>query len=247
MSYRFLAVVSLVLALAAVAGAQEDAKVGGSGSAKEERPALTVSGTGETRVAPDLATVRLGVTRQDDTARGAQAKVSDVAQKILEGVKAVGIDPKQIQTSQLSLSPIYAQPKPGEEAQPPRVIAYIASNFVTVRVEKLSLVGDVIDAALKAGANQLDSLQFGLRNDRAARREALTAAATEAAEKAKVLAAALGVTLVRVLSVQEAGGYSPQPFMERSMMARGDAGTPVSPGEVQVSASVTVRYEIRGK
>lgn len=238
-STLLLAIASLSMALATAATAQDERR--------PERlvPELTVSGNGDVRVAPDLATVRLGVTRQDDTAKGAQAKVNETAQKILAAVKATGIDAKDITTSQLTLHPIYQQ-KPNEEQ---RITGYQASNIISVRIEKLPLAGPVIDAGLGAGANQLDSLSFGLRNDSGPRREALAMAAREAREKAVALADALGVTLVRVINVQEGGGVIfPQPQFERAMAARGDAAsTPVSQGEVQVNAAITLRYEIRAK
>ncbi len=235
---------AIALATLALAGASA---VTAQDERRPERliPELTVSGTGDVRVAPDLATVRLGVVRQGNSAREAISKVNETAQKILTAIKAAGIDAKDIQTSQLSLNPIYLQ-KPNEE---PRITGYQASNVVTVRIEKLAQTGPVVDAGLEAGANQLDSLNFGLRNDANARREALILAAREARDKANTLAETLGVTLVRVINVQEGGGVIfPQPQFERAMVARGSAaGTPVSQGEVQVNASVTVRYEIKAK
>ena len=235
---------AIVLAGLALAGATA---VTAQDERRPERlvPELTVSGSGDVRVTPDLATVRLGVVRQGSTAKEAISKVNETAQKILTAVKAAGIDAKDIQTSQLTLNPVYQQ-KPNEE---PRITSYQASNVVTVRIEKLTLTGPVIDAGLDAGANQLDSLSFGLRNDSGPRREALMLAAREARDKATTLADSLGVTLVRVINVQEGGGVVfPQPQFERAMVARGGAAsTPVSQGEVQVTATVTLRYEIKAK
>jgi uncharacterized protein len=209
-------------------------------------PSLTVSGDGETRVAPDEATVRLGVLAQAPTARAAQEQVNRIAGAILEGVRKLGVPAEQVQTEELNLNPVYAQNRPGEQGEP-RIAGYQASNVVAVRVVKLDQAGPVIDAGLAAGANRLDGVAFGLRDDTAAREEALTSAVTAARGKAQALARALGVRLVRVLEVDEGGvQVAPQPIFKGRMMAQASMAseTPVSAGQVGVSASVTVRWEI---
>ncbi len=212
-------------------------------------PVLTVSGSGEARVAPDLATVRLGVIAQAATARAAQEQVSRTAGAVLEAIRKLGIKDEDIQTSGLSLSPLYSQDDPTSGVrQAPRITGYQANNSVTIRIEDLTKVGPVIDAGLGAGANTLDGVDFGLRNDEAARAQALADAAGKARAKARTLASALGLTLGNILEVTE-GGVSviPQPYpgygravAEPSMAA----DTPVSAGQVGVQASVTLRYRI---
>lgn len=210
-------------------------------------PTIAVTGNSEVRIAPDEATVRLGVTGQAPTARAAQDKVNTTAQRILAAIEKLGIKREAIQTSQLSLFPVYSQQKPGEE-EAPRVVAYNASNTVSVRLTDLKLVGPVVDAGLEAGANQVEGVSFGLRNDLEARLQALKQASQEARRKADALAEALGVQIAGVQEVTE-GGNVVQPMFDRAMFARagGEAATPVAPGEVTVSASVTVRYRINGR
>lgn len=210
-------------------------------------PVLTVSGSGQARVAPDEATVRLGVTAQAPTARAAQEQVNVVANAVLAAVRKLGVKAEDIQTSDLSLNPVYSQGR-GQENQEPRITGYQASNVVSIRLEDLTKVGPVIDAGLAAGANRLEGVFFGLRNDEAARAEALTDAVREARSKAEALARALRVRLVEIVEVAE-GGVSisppPSPFRGRVMAEMAmDASTPVSSGQVGVEASVTVRYRI---
>ena len=211
-------------------------------------PVLTVAGSGQARVAPDEATVRLGVTAQAPTARAAQEQVNRVANAVLDAVRKLGVEAKDIQTSDLSLNPLYAQGR-GQELQEPRITGYQASNVVSIRLEDLMKVGPVIDAGLAAGANRLEGVFFGLRNDQAARAEALTDAVREARSKAEALARALRVRLVEIVEVAEGGvtiSPPPSPFRGRVAMAEMamDASTPVSAGEVGVEASVTLRYRI---
>jgi uncharacterized protein YggE len=223
---------------AAPASAQRDRRE------NTELSLLSVTGTGEARVAPDVATVRLGITRQGPSATTVQGQVNEVAQGILEAVTRLGIDRKFIQTSRLTLQPIYAPQKP-DNPEPPRIVAYRASNIVSIRVEDLSKSGPVIDAGLKAGANQLEGIHFGLKNELPAREEALREAVREAQAKANTIAAGLGVRLGKVHEVQEGGVSIVQPYAGGGMLMRAEAApTPVSPGEITVNATVTVRYRL---
>jgi uncharacterized protein len=210
-------------------------------------PLLTVSADGESRVAPDEATVRLGVSTQAPTAREAQDRVNRTAGAILEAVRKLGIPADHIQTSELNLGPVYGQGRNDRATQEPQIVGYQASNVVAVQVEQLDKVGPVIDAGLGAGANRLEGVVFGLRDDHKARAEALTRAVEEARVKADALARALKVRLVRILEVAEGGvAVTPQPFLRgrMAMESMAMADTPVSGGQVGITASVTVRWEI---
>ena len=212
-------------------------------SATEKEPSvLTVTGFGEVRIAPDEATVQLGVTRQRETAQEAQEEVNEVAQEILEAVIQLGVRAEHIQTSELRLSPVYTTRRPGSSSEP-RVVAYRASNMVSVRLENLSLVGLVIDAAMKAGGNQLQGVHFALRNDLSAREQALKEAVKAASQKAKAISEALDVKIIEVIEVNE-GSVSVRRVQPQRIEASLAAATPVSPGQLTVSASVTIRYRI---
>jgi uncharacterized protein YggE len=212
----------------------------------EPVPSLTVSGDGEARVSPDEATVRLGVLAQGKTARDAQEQVSRTANAILAAVRKLGVPAEQIQTQDLNLNPMYAQNPQGEQREP-QIVGYQANNVVAIRLTKVEQAGPVIDAGLAAGANRLDGVEFGLRDDRAARGEAMTSAVAEARGKAQALAHALDVRLVRILEVAEGGvQVMPQPLFKgrMAMEAMAASDTAVSAGQVGVNASVTVRWEI---
>jgi uncharacterized protein YggE len=209
-------------------------------------PVLTVSGSGQARVAPDEATVRLGVVAQAPTAREAQAQVNRAASAVLDAIRKLGVMPERIQTAGLALNPQYAQGR--TETQGPRITGYQASNTVSVLLDDLAKVGPVIDAGLASGANNVEGVELGLRNDRAARAAALTDAVQAARAKADALARALKVRLVEILEVAE-GGVSvsppPSPFRGRmAMAAEAMVATPVSAGEVGIDASVVVRWRI---
>ncbi|HSS49232.1 MAG TPA: SIMPL domain-containing protein [Thermoanaerobaculia bacterium] len=220
----------------------------GGGPPPDAIPTLTVSGSGQARVAPDEAHVRLGVVAQAPTARAVQDQVNRIANAVLEAIRKVGIPAEDVQTSGLSLSPLYSQVRQGNENQAPKITGYQANNTVTVRVGDLAKTGPVIDAGLGAGANSLEGVDFGLRNDEAARAQALADAARAARAKAETLAKALGVRLGEILEVAEGGVSVSPPPSPRYGMARMEAAsmapTPVSAGQVGVEASVTLRYRI---
>lgn len=212
-------------------------------------PVLVVNGTAQILVAPDEATVRLGIVRQAPTAQSAQEQANVVAKEILNAIVKLGVMADQIQTARLMLSPVYA-PRNPESRDAPRIVAYNATNTVSVRLSNLALVGAVIDAGLKAGTNQVEGVQFGLRNDLPAREAALKQAVQEARSKAQVMADALRVNLEDVLEASE-GGVSIVPFAETGIAQRvalaADTSTPVSPGQIQIQANVTIRFRISRK
>jgi uncharacterized protein YggE len=214
----------------------------------QEKPAsqpslITVNGNGSARVDPDMATVRLGVQSQAKTAQEAQSQASAAGQKILAAVARLGVDRKDIQTSGLSLFPIYSESRPGQTT-PPSVVAYRAQNTISIRVLDLTKVGPVVDATVAAGSNEIQGVEFGLRNDGEARRNALKSAVAEARAKAEAMAEALGVSLGAIYEASE-GGVQVMPLaMARGAFMDAQASTPVSPGQIDVTATVTLRYRI---
>jgi hypothetical protein len=211
-------------------------------------PVLIVTGSAEIFAVPDEAKVRLGIVRQTANAQMAQEQANAVAQEILSAIGKLGVPSNQIQTARLVLSPVYA-PRGPDSRDAPKIVAYTATNTVSVRLDNLSLIGSVIDAGLKAGANQLEGVQFSLRNDLPSREEALKQAVAEARAKAQVMADALRVNLAEVLEASESG-VSVVPFAEGGIAAPRlalAADTPVSTGQIQVQANVTVRFRISPK
>src|SRR5215510_4312566 len=181
-------------------------------------PTLVVNGSAQVFAVPDEATVRLGIVRQSPNAQTAQEQANTVAQEILASIGKLGVPANQIQTARIIVSPMYA-PRGPESREAPRIVAYTAANSVSIRLSNLTLIGSVIDAGLKAGANQLEGVQFGLRNDLPSREEALKQAVQEARSKAQVMADALHVKLAEVLEVSESG-VSIAPFAEVAQASR---------------------------
>ncbi len=216
-----------------------------AGAPGPQPPVLVVTGDSDVLANPDEAVVRLGIVRQANVAETAQQQANAVAQEILKAVTALGVPTKDIQTARLVLTPVYT-PRNSEQ----RIVSYSAANTVSVRLDNLDKVGPVIDAGLKAGANQLEGVQFQLRNDLPSREQALKEAVQEARAKAQTMADALRVNLLEVVEASE-GGVSVMPRFQAAAVAmeRATVGapTPVSPGQIEIRASVTIRYRISQK
>lgn len=204
---------------------------------------ITVGGTGRVVVEPDLADLRLGVTITALTARQARAANATAMGRVIEVLKALGIARRDIQTSNLSLSPAYDY---SNNANLPRLTGYTLTNTVAVTVRDLGQVGQAIDAALEAGATSFDSLAFRVEDPSAAEMQARAAAVVDARAKADALAAAAGLTITGVAAIGELGQPIPYPGFQKemSLMAARDAATPIETGVNEVSVSVSVTYLI---
>lgn len=214
-------------------------------------PVLRVAGNAQVQAAPDHATVRLGAVAQAGEADAAQDQVNQIMRRALDAIRGLGVAEQDVRTADLSLYPVYDQrpPQPGQrEAQEPRIVGYRASNTIVVDLSDLTKIGQVVDASVKAGANQLQGIEFSLRDDQEARSRALEQAVNEARRKAETLARAAGMQLGQLVELNE-GGVSvipPQPMYAMGRMAMAEAApTPVQPGQLDIHASVNLVYHLR--
>lgn len=211
---------------------------------------LTVSAEGKVTRAPDVATFSAGVVSQGKTASEAMTANAADMTRVIAALKKAGVADKDIQTSNLSLNPVY-QPQrtlPDGTVEPvqPRIIGYQANNTVSVRQRKLGEMGRVIDALVSAGANQVNGPGFELDDPDPAQDEARTAAMKKARARAELYARAAGLRVSRILAISESGGWSPpQPVLYKMAMEAAPAPSlPVQAGELQMTVNVTVQFEL---
>jgi len=203
---------------------------------------IEVSGDGNVQAAPDQATLQLAIETHAATAAEAAGSNGALAQKVRDALKRKLEDKGLMWTGGYSLYPDYSEPRNGGEA---RIIGYRAQNSITLQTGALELVGPLIDVAIAAGANRVDSLDYDLRDNTKARGEAITRAAKDAQAQAQALAAALGVKLGPVIKATTVSEARPIPVirMQAAAMARGGA-TPIEAGQITVPATVSLTYEI---
>lgn len=233
------ALAALVLTLAVVLAAVRPAV-----SQSETGPAtLTVNGQGAVRAAPDIATIRAGVETFGESAAEALAANNARAARMIETLKAAGVAARDIQTGRLSVEPRYADMQRVEPGSAPEVSGYQVVNEVALTVRDLDALGRLLDRVVGAGANRINAIGFGLEDDAAKADEARRRAVADAERRAGVLAEAAGVRLARILSINEGGG-GVRPMQGAVMMRTEAMDVPVERGEVEVSAGVTIVWEI---
>lgn len=203
---------------------------------------LNLSAYGETRLAPDMATITLGVTAEAPTAAEALRANSVKMNAVIAALKKGGIADRDIQTSGLNLNPQYLY----AENQPPKLTGYQASNQVTITVRDLTRLGAAVDAVVGAGATNVGGISFGLQDPSAAENQARLAAVKALQAKAGLYAGAVGGRISRLVSLSEGGGYAPPPPQPVMAFARAQAAdsTPVEGGEVKVRIDISGVYEL---
>jgi uncharacterized protein YggE len=235
--------IGLVLATAAAApAALAQTQAAPAGASMFQATTLNLSAYGETRIAPDMATINLGVNSEAPTAVAAMQANATQMNRIIAALKKAGIADKDIQTSGLNLNAQYDY----VQNLPPKLRGYQASNQVTITVRDLARLGQAVDATVGAGANQVNGINFGLSDPTAAENAARQQAVKALAAKANLYAAATGYRVQRLVSLNEGGGYtppSPVPMLAMARMEKSDS-TPVSPGEIAVRVDISAIYEL---
>jgi uncharacterized protein len=196
---------------------------------------LSVVGTGLVATEPDTATTSFGVTTQAPTAQEAMSRNSQEMAKVIAALKGAGIASKDLQTQYVSVQPRYDNE--GRE-----VTGYTASNSVSAIVRKLSGVGDVIDAGIAAGANNVTGPSLSREDRDKLYRVALESAVADAKAKANVLAQAAGVSVGAVQSMTEGaqmGGPQPATFMALEAVR-----TPIEAGTTNITATVRIVFKL---
>jgi uncharacterized protein YggE len=228
---RILVISAAGLALAAFAGVFQPS--GASGQATDTSAGITVLGSGSATVVPDRATFSFGTVSEARTASAALAASSQAVTRVIAALREAGVARADIQTSEVSLSP-----RSNESGD--AIIGYTATNTVTATVRKLADAGDVVDAAVGAGANQVYGPNLLASDQDAAYRNALKAAVAEARTKAETLASSAGVALGKITAIVEGGGPMPLP----AAGATRDSSVPIEPGTQKIEATVSVTFAL---
>lgn len=203
---------------------------------------LSVSAQGETRRVPDVATLSAGVVTQAEEADDALQANASQMNRLMQAIAKAGIEERDIRTSGLSVSPRYRR----ADGQAPQISGYQASNTVSLKVRDITRLGEVIDALVASGANQVHGPQFEIGEPDEAYDEARRTALQNARDRAGLYASALGLEVRRIISISEGGGFMPPPMPMMAMRAMDSAAeaSPVSPGESTVSVNLDVVFEL---
>ena len=225
--------------LPAAAGAQQTVAVAQSIAGTR----LDISATGEVTRVPDVAMISSGVITRAASARAALQQNAAKMERVRAALKRAGIADRDIQTSNISLNPEYRY----VENQAPRLTGYTASNQVNVRFRDIAATGDILDALVAEGANQINGPSLTIDKPEEALDEARVKALADGRARAELYARSLNMRVVRLLSVSESGGnYPVPPPMPVMMEARAQsASTKIDPGEQKLQLTLAMTFELR--
>lgn len=203
---------------------------------------FNVTGEGKVNVIPDIATIMVGVTGQGATVTAAQNTLNTDINKVTEAIKRLGIEAKDIKTSNYNIQPVYDY-----RSTPQKITGYNATSNLTIKVKNTDRVNSVIDAATGNGANLVSGVTFDVADKTKAENEARKEAVADAKAKAENAAKIAGFTLGRIINYSENFGGNPRPVL---MAAKADglgggSGTQIEPGTSEINLAVSLSYEIR--
>lgn len=254
MAVVLLVVTSLYFAVKSISVLMSESMMG-----SKMESTITLSGHGEVKIAPDIASVYFTIRKEAKTSKEAGGLVTEVEKKALEFLKANGVEDKYIKAENVSFYPKYeyqydvkslmpcneygCPPRPGKNV----VTGYEASESITVKVKDLDNVGKIMEGLAEVGVGEISGPNFQVEDEEMAKAEARKEAIDQAKQKADVLARDLGVRLGKVVSFNESGNYYPM-YMKGGVSmdtALAESAPSVPQGENTITSEVTITYEIK--
>jgi len=210
----------------------------GPALAEEVNPTLSLSASADVQVAPDYATVQSGVVTRAATAQQAVQDNARAMTAVFDALRRAGISGNDVQTSQLSVSPVYSDRRE-PETNDLTIIGYETRNTVSAKVRDTARVGNVIDAMVTAGANNIQNVSFGAEDTSAAMDQARREAIASLLARANLFADAAGFELCGITRMSEDFARPAQPMMMARMES---ASTPVAAGQLSITASINADF-----
>lgn len=213
------------------------------------KPTITVQGTGTVTTTPNLVFITIGVESQSATAVQALAQNSESMRNLQATLIELKIDKKDMQTSSLNISPVYQPQNPdrgqydGNRAM--RVVGYRVVNQLRIKSSDVANLGTLLDAVVKAGANTIHGIEFDSQSREEMTDEARRSAIRDARRRAQLLAEEAGVKVGSAIKIEDyAQVHHPVPMARMAMMADAAGGVPIAEGQQQITANVTVVFEL---
>ena len=212
----------------------------------QETRTISVDGTSVIKAMPDRATVNISIESTAKDAKEASAQNAIVMNKIQKDIIALAITKDNIKTTNYNLYPLYNRKDNGRQ----EITGYSVSNQITVTVDNIDIVGNVIDTAINAGANSVNSVEFSLKDPQSYKDKVLVQAINDAKRKADIIAKTLGKNVVNVVSVNSNNSYIEARTFNSMMYAKAadsaavGASSPIQAGDISVKANVSIVFEI---
>ena len=212
-------------------------------TAQPPQRTINVSGTGQVTIKPDIAYINIGVHTENASATDAVTQNNTNTQAVLDALKAAGVAADDLQTTNFNIYPNNVTSPDGKTTS----TTYVVDNSVSVKVRDLTKLGAVLDASVKAGANNVNSIQFDVADKTAALSQARLAAVADAKKQADELTKATGVSLDVVQSISYYDTTAPVTvqYAKADFAAPAAASVPVQAGSMQIYTTVTIVYGLK--
>lgn len=233
--------ISAVMLLAVILGACSTAAAQPVAPSESPPRTITVTGSGQVFLSPDIANISIGVHTEAEDAEAAVADNNAQTQSVVQMLEDMGVDTADIQTANFSIYPRQDFDDQGRV----RDITYVVENSVRVTVRDLDNIGELLNAVVESGANNIFGIQFDVEDRVSALSDARKAAVDNARSVAQEMAQAAGVELGPLHSITVFGSAPTQVFEERALAADGAGAVPISPGQLSLTVEVNVVYEIQ--
>jgi len=235
--HNLVAILSILLFLPATAHSQQPER-------RPRAPSVTANGEAIITVEPDQAEIDIGVVTQARSAPDAAKENAEKLSRVMAELKKLLGKGDELKTVSYSLNPNYRYPREGGK---PEITGYTATNIIRIKTGALDKVAKLIDTGMQSGANTINRLAFTLKDEHGAQLQALRLASTKAKAKAEEMASALGLKVVKVLSVTE-GERVVRPILAQARGLQTEAiaaaPTPIEAGTIEVRSSVSLTAEI---
>lgn len=212
---------------------EEDEKTPVAPEAKRE---VFVSGAGSIKLEPDTAYLQLGIVTEHEQAQGSQAKNAEISKNVVQALEALGIEKKDIRTMHYGIQPMYKY----QENREPELIGYQTTQNLSVTIRKVEVLGSALDSAVKAGANRVNQISFGVYDTQEAQMQALELAVKDARKRAEVALNADGETVLKMtqLSISSGSYTPPSPAYGRDMGKAENSAPELMPGQTDITVTV---------
>lgn len=202
---------------------------------------ITASGEASVEAVPDVAYVSIGVITEGKELSKIQAENAEKMTKVIAGLTELGVKKEDIKTTSYNVNPKYEWNKDTGKSD---ITGYTVSNTLEVTINDISTTGNLLDKVVASGSNSINSIRFGLKDETVLYNKALELAVKDAKAKAEAMGKALGIANIEPLRISEASNRNTPMYYDRGAMAMEAAkvSTPISQGEMKVSASVSIEF-----
>ena len=206
---------------------------------------ISLTGVGKISASPDIARVTSGVVSQAKTAAIALKDNTTRMTRIISGIKAAGIESRDIQTTGFSVNPAYSYNQKNRQT-PPKIVGYKVQNQVHITVRKRDSLGGLLDTMIELGANHIHGVSFHIDNPQKLQDEARKRAFVDALRKAKIYSTAANNKLGRIITITENQTFQPRPqFAALARNVQEKSAVPIEAGEQTLSVQVNITWELK--